>query len=363
MKILIIGFSKLKYMPYINFYLDNLDKDKNDIHILYWNRDCCLENTEKYVNTTLHEFFCFQQDDVAKVSKIKNFIKFRKYATKVIKEEKFDFIFVLHSLPGVLIADILKKYKGKYIFDYRDSTYENFPPFKRMIGRLVQNSVATFVSSDAFRRFLPSSCSEKIYTSHNLLVDSLSHREEKEKNGVFSSKIRIAFWGFIRHEELNKKIIERISKDKRFELHYYGREQQVALNLKAYASELNADNVFFHGEYTPDERYEFVQSTDLIHNLYFDNNTLLAMGNKFYDGIIFRIPQLCMPSSFMGEQVNEFGVGLVCDPYDDDFCEKIFSYYNHIDYDCFRRNCDKFLDKVLREYDACQKIIKKVIYG
>ena len=363
MKILIMGFTKIKYMPYINFYLDNLDKDKNDIHILYWNRDCCSENTDIYANTILHEFFCFQQDDVARVSKIKNFIKFRKYAAKLIKEEKFDFIFVLHSLPGVLIADILKKYKGKYIFDYRDSTYENFPPFKRMIGRLVQNSVATFVSSDAFRRFLPSGCSEKIYTSHNLLVDSLSHREEKEKSGVFSSKIRIAFWGFIRHEELNKKIIERISKDKRFELHYYGREQQVALNLKAYVSELNADNVIFHGEYTPEERYEFVRSTDLIHNLYFDNNTLLAMGNKFYDGIIFRIPQLCMPGSFMGEKVTDFGVGLVCDPNDDDFCEKIFKYYSHIDYDCFRGNCDKLLDKVLGEYDACQKLINKVIYG
>ncbi len=360
MKILIIGFSKLKYMPYINFYLDNLDKDKNDIHILYWNRDCSFENLDKYANTTLHEFSCNQQFRGSKFSKILYFAKFRKCAAMLLKSESFDFIIVLTSLPGVLIADILKKYKGKYIFDYRDSTYENFPPFKRMIGRLVQNSVATFVSSDAFRRFLPSSCSEKIYTSHNLLVDSLSHREEKEKNGVFSSKIRIAFWGFIRHEELNKKIIERISKDKRFELHYYGREQQVALNLKAYASELIADNVFFHGEYTPDERYEFVQSTDLIHNLYFDNNTLLAMGNKFYDGIIFRIPQLCMPGSFMGEKVSEFGVGLVCDPNDEGFCEKIANYYSTIDFDSFKRNCDKLLDEIMVEYNRGVSLIKKL---
>ena len=26
-------------MPYLNFYTDNLDKIKNDVHLLYWNRD------------------------------------------------------------------------------------------------------------------------------------------------------------------------------------------------------------------------------------------------------------------------------------------------------------------------------------
>ena len=39
MKILIMGFSKIKYMPYMNFYLENINADKNDVHLLYWNRD------------------------------------------------------------------------------------------------------------------------------------------------------------------------------------------------------------------------------------------------------------------------------------------------------------------------------------
>lgn len=358
MKILIMGFTKIKYMPYMNFYLENINQSKNEIHLLYWNRDLQDENIEKYSNCELHEFRCYQEDDVSKLSKIKSFIKYRKYAKKLIKKESFDFIFVLHSLTGVLITDVLKKkYSGKYIFDYRDSTYEGFAPFKKIVEKIAENSVATFVSSDAFRQFLPEHCSEKIYTSHNLLLDSLTHRNEKEEHGVPSDKIRIAFWGFIRQEELNKEIIKKIAEDSRFELHYYGREQQVALNLKQYVKEIGATNVFFHGEYTPEQRYEFVRNTDIIHNIYCDGNTMLAMGNKYYDGIVFKLPQLCMTGSFMGESIDKYEVGLTCDPSDDYFLDKIYDYYTVLNKERFNQNCNDLLRLICDEIKNGSKII------
>lgn len=351
MKVLIMGFSKVKYMPYMNFYFDNLDKSKHEVHILYWNRDLQCEDLSKYQGCMFHEFRCYQEDDVSKLSKVTSFVKYRKFAKRLLKKEKFDFIFVLHTLTGVLVADVLKKhYRGKYIFDYRDSTYEGFAPYKRIVASITRNARAAFVSSDAFRRFLPKDCAEKIYTSHNVLPDSLKHRDEKKLYGIPSDKLRIAFWGFIRHEEINKELIRRIVADSRFELHYYGREQQVALNLKAYAAGLNAENVFFHGEYTPEQRYEFVRRTDIIHNIYYDANMMLAMGNKYYDGLIFRIPQICMPGSFMGECVEKASVGLVCDPHDNDFTDRVYAYYRGLDQSAFDRSCDVELEKVMEEY-------------
>ena len=56
MKILIMGFSKIKYMPYINFYLGNIDVAANDVHLLYWNRDLMPEDTTVLKGVTLHEF-------------------------------------------------------------------------------------------------------------------------------------------------------------------------------------------------------------------------------------------------------------------------------------------------------------------
>lgn len=361
MKILIMGFTKIKYMPYMNFYLNNINRAEHEVHILYWNRDLQSEDLTKYQGCVFHEFRCYQEDDVSKFSKINSFAKYRKFAKNLLTSKNYGFIFVLHSLTGVLVADVLKKqYHDRYIFDYRDSTYEGLAPFKKVVASITRNAYATFVSSDAFRRFLPEDCKDRIYTSHNLLLDSLEHRDEKMLYGIPSDKIRIAFWGLIRHEEINKEIIRKIVADSRFELHYYGREQQIALNLKAYASELNATNVFFHGEYTPEQRYEFVRQTDIIHNIYYDANTMLAMGNKYYDGLIFRLPQICMPGSFMGECVERSSVGCLFNPYENAFIDDVYEYYISLNQESFSKACDIELERVMTECAKGQKIIKMI---
>lgn len=343
----------------MNFYIDNIDNESNELHLLYWNRDCKMEDLSCYKDIKMHEFLCYQEDEVSKIVKLKAFQKYRKYTKKVLCDNNFDLIIVMHSLPGVMILDeLIKRYSNKYIFDYRDSTYERNPLFKKIIHTIVNNAKATFVSSDAFRKYLPTNAS--IYTSHNLLLDSMNHRDEKQKHGIPSDKIRIAFWGYIRHEEINKKIIERIASDDRFELHYYGREQETALNLKKYAHESGAKNVFFHGEYKPEDRYEFVRNTDIIHNIYCDNNMMLAMSNKYYDGIIFRIPQLCINGSYMGERAVRAGIGFICSPYDEDFADRVYRYYLNIDASSFNQNCDDELNRVVQEYMEGAKIINQL---
>lgn len=362
MKILLMGFSKIKFMPYMKFYLDNIDREKNEIHLLYWNRDLKEESILEYKDLFLHEFRYYQEDTASKLMKVKAFIEYRKYTSKILRTGKFDFVIVLHTFPGALNIDILKKYyKNKYIFDYRDSTYENIGIFKKLVGAVVKFSKATFVSSSAFKRFLPSSEKNKIFISHNILLDSLNHRNDRELYGVKSDRIRIAFWGFIRHEQINKTIIKRLSCDERFELHYYGREQQTAINLKTYAHSISANNVFFHGEYNPEDRYEFIKRTDIIHNIYYDNNTMLAMGNKYYDGIIFKIPQICMQGSFMGQCATAGKVGMECNPEDDDFCDKIYSFYQKLNWETFYESCDKELQKIYKEYSDGAAFIKNTL--
>ena len=361
MRILVIGFTKIKYMPYMHFYLDNIDCLSNEVHMLFWNRDMLDDNLSKIHGIILHEFRCYQEDDVSKIRKILSFKKFRDFTLQTLKNIRFDFIIIMHSLPGVLIADELKRsFTERYILDYRDSTYETFLPFRKIISNLVKCSYATFVSSDAFRRLLPHSESGKIYTSHNLLIDSLAHRDEKEKYGIPSDKIRIAFWGFIRHEKINIEIIRKIAADNRFELHYYGREQKVALNLKKFVKGNNINNVFFHGEYKPEERYQFVRQTDIIHNIYCDKNTMLSMGNKYYDGVIFRIPQICMDGSFMAEKATKKGVGFACNPQRGDFTERIFKYYKSIDPQMFRKICDIETEQIYNEFCTGSILIRKI---
>ena len=347
-------------MPYLDFYAESLNKE-NDISIVYWNRDLKEEDLSKFSSFKLYEFKCFQPDEVAKFKKVLSFLKYKSFVQNIISAGNFDFLIVLHTLPGLLIYKLLiKKYLNRFILDYRDSTYENHKLFKKKIGAIVKASKYTFVSSDGFRIFLPNACKNKIFTSHNLLVDSLNHRDDKRKNGMPSDKIRISFWGFIRHKDVNIALIDRIASDHRFELHYYGREQETASALKEHVLKIGANNVYFHGEYTPEERYKFILETDLIHNIYFDNNMMLAMGNKYYDGIIFRIPQICMPGSFMGEMASRHNVGFECSPYQDNFCDLVYEYYMKNDKKNFEQSCDLELDAILSEFYEGKKIISEL---
>lgn len=359
MKILLVGFSKIKYMPYINFYLENISNNVNDVHVLYWNRDLKDEQLEHLKSIHLHEFKQYQQDNVNRLLKIKNFIKYKRYATEVIKREKFDFVIVLHSIPGILLYKIiLKKYAGKFIFDYRDITYEKNVFYKHCICSLVENSYATYVSSEGFKEILPQT--SKIHISHNFLKDSLKYKIEEKEGVVVTDKIRIAFWGFIREKQLNCQIIRNVAADDRFELHYYGREQKIAHELKGYVKSIDAKNIFFHGEYVPKERYQFARQTDIIHNIYSSYNTKRAMGNKYYDGVIFAIPQLCMEQSVMGKRVTQSKIGLECNPENSNFTELIYQYYRQLDRKQFRKACNRELDNILSDYKREEKFMKNL---
>lgn len=358
MNILIIGFAKIKYMPYLNLYLENIDREKNNVHLVYWNRDLKPEDTSKLQNITKHEFWCYQEDDVSKISKISSFIKFRKFVNSVLKDE-FDFVVVLHSLPGVLLyKELITKYKNRFIFDYRDFTYENFGVYKSIIHSLVEKSYKTFVSSDAFRRILPEKKAKKILTSHNMILSEVSYKSEE--NSEKSEKIRIGFWGFIREEKVNVEIIRKIGNDSRFELHYYGREQNVAKKLKEYVRENAYENIFFHGEYKPEERYDFAKKTDIIHNVYAEDSMMSAMSNKYYDGAIFKIPQILMTNSFMAKNAEKSGIGFAVNPFSDSFSDDIYDYCAKFDRNIFIKNCEAEIKKVTEENGEVIKVIRGI---
>jgi hypothetical protein len=216
------------------------------------------------------------------------------------------------------------------------------------------------VSSNSFREFLPKTAEEKIYTIHNVDANAMDYCAGNKVFYVPGEKIKIGFWGFIRNEELNLKIIEQLGNDCRFELHYYGREQQIAKNLKAFAEKGKYSNVFFHGEYSPEERYEFIKSFHLIHNIYNTSGEMLAVGNKYYDGILFSVPQVCMVGSYMGQLCTEKGVGFVADPYSEGFKALLCEGLAGLQGEEFTKNCSTTLKGILNEQEKGISLIKAI---
>lgn len=120
--------------------------------------------------------------------------------------------------------------------------------------------------------------------------------------------------------------------------------------MEQYARNKKYNNVFFHGAYMPTDRYEFAKNTDMIHNVYDCGHTTgNAMGNKYYDGIIFGIPQICTAGSHMGDVVTERQVGMAVSLDGNNMADEIWAYYHDIDWEKFEAKCADALECVLNE--------------
>lgn len=359
MKILLIGVGNLRYMPYMNLYLNALHDTDDVIDLIYWDRD-----GEKDIEVPLRinkiYKFKYVEDNSSFIKKIPGFFRFRKFSIKVLRHEIYDKIIILYSVAGVLINDyLIKHYSGKYIFDFRDLSHENLKIYRRIIDKLVCNSYLTFVSSEGFKKYLPNS--NKIFNVHNISMDIFENRHLEILKKKNIALIKIAYWGLIRHKECNINLINELKNNQLFELHYYGREQKCALELKKYCCTNNVKNVYFHGAYFPKQRYEFANDIDIIHNIYNNDFRMkYAHTNKYYDGVFLRIPQLCMKDSFMGKLVEEKKVGLSLQM-NGQIVEDIINYYNKLDLNEFNTFCQEEEDRIMREQRICSnKIIEFV---
>ena len=355
MKVLLLGFGKIAYMPYMNFYLDALRGKDIQFELIYWDRDGKLDAEVPQSISRSYKFEAHLEEQLPFKSKLKYFVKYRKFAMNILKRNKYDRIIVLHTTPGLTLFDFLiRKYKGRYLLDFRDISYEYIPAYRKLVGILSKNSAVTFVSSNAFRKFLPKE--KNIFTIHNYLEDSLNHRMLRKYCARERKVIRVSYWGLVRQADVNKKVMDALGNDSRFELHYYGRMQQAGREMERYARDKEYNNVFFHGAYMPSDRYEFAKNTDMIHNIYDCGYTTgNAIGNKYYDGIIFGIPQICTEESYMGKLVEKTGVGLTILLDLPNMADIIWQYYDSITWNTFEKACSAELNSIVEQQQVAKK--------
>lgn len=354
MKVLLLGFVRIAHMPYMYDYVRILS-GSNELHLISWNRN---GRPDAPVPEGIAKSFVFGDhvEDADPIqSKLPHFVGFRKFALKVIDSEKYDRVVVLHSTPGITILDRLKKsFRGRYILDYRDVSHENFGFYRRLILSLSRNAGLVLASSPAYLKYLDNAGG--VMLKHNLLQSARPQRLEVRPNGA---PIRVRYWGMIRHEKANMAMIDALGGDERFELHYNGREEEVAKRLKAHAAECGFDNVFFHGAYYVEERAQFAAETDILHNVY-ENDfvTVGAMGNKYYDAVQYSIPQVCTEGSIMGDEVMAKRLGLAVDYEAEDLADVIYDYYRGLDRKAFNVACAKELSCVRADNDAADTAIR-----
>lgn len=292
-RIALIGFHNLFLMQFLYKYTDIFDREKISYDVLYWDRDVDANIELRQFSGKKIAFQYKMSNFQPKYKKIGSFIKCLKFISKKIEEGNYDKIILLTTqtaLPLYLFSRTVRK-KTSYVFDYRDLTYEKNGICRKLIKRIIQNSQFTAISSYGFKGILGES--DKYVLSHN--CSNIERVPIKHKS---AEKIHVVFWGMIRQAEFNKKVCDLFGSNTRFELFYHG--DGYVEELIEYIKEKRYHNIFFTGRYATSQIPEFAANTDILLNLYEnDDQQKLAMTVKLYDGIRYGLPMLITQGSYM----------------------------------------------------------------
>lgn len=353
----IIFIGDLYVCPYLHRYTEACEANNVSFEFLFWNRSG--ENLNLPSNYIY--FDMPSKEEQSFVTKLFDFIKYRRWLKKQIKSKKYEKLIVLSTLSGIILFDILKKYRSRYVFDIRDYSYERIKLFFSLEKKLIENSAYTAISSPGFKAFLPLNDYSII---HNMQSSEASFRGEFRKKD-FGATLNVVWNGTMRYFKHQKKVIERLANDDRFVVYYHGTGPELE-QYKEFVKTNNIENVIFTGRYDNSKKNELLKDADILNNSYWidnENEVLYALSNRYYDGLIYRIPQLVEAQTYKTSICEENAIGIGIDPRDNDFADRLYEWYFKINQTQFEERCETLLLSAIEDDIKVTKKLKTFLHG
>ena len=350
----IVSYCNIYVLPYAQIYINELLKKGAKCTLLFWDRD--VGTKEKDDPESLCEIISFQKKVKANSSiliKFVGYLKATKLFRKALKNNNYDGIVFLQAHAAIPFSRVLKrKYRGKYIVDVRDYSFENNRLFRFLEEKTIHNAYRTVISSPAYKQFLPKG---EYVVVHNLFLFD-NEVVEQIRNKKELDIINISFVGTIRFLEMDYRILDKFKNDYRFQINYYGTGSNI---LKEYCKKNNINNVDFYDTFHPKMTTEFYKKTSLINNLYGNHDKTLdyAISNKLYHAGQFYIPILVCPETYMASIVVEFKIGYVFDISNPNEPDGLFDWYSHFDRSHLKKGCDMIIEKAREDNNSFYRLL------
>jgi hypothetical protein len=330
-------------MPYINKYEQCLKEKNIKYDIVFFDRD----STRKEITQNGNEITYYHTTTTSRIRKILPVFRYINFVKKLIRKNKYDKLIVMTTMPAVLLKSLLLgKYQGKYIYDYRDTTYEHFSFFKKMVDKIIAHSYFTAMSSRGYLNIL--SNSRKIVINHNIsnAADAICHADPLKE----VHPITIGFLGYVRYFDVNSLLIKQFSNIPGYNLLYIGTPFSDC-DLGKYAESINAKNVEILGRYDNNDKAKLYQCIKIINSMYSLNSSEVqyAIPNRVYDAALFKKPIMTTKGTHLSEIVEKYKLGFSVDPFNDDVPQKVQEYINNYNADDFLKACNDFLALVKRD--------------
>ncbi|GAM16236.1 glycosyltransferase [Mesobacillus selenatarsenatis] len=354
MKVGLVLPANILHAPYLEYYTEILDDENINYNIIYWNKVNLDENVK---NSIAFNHTCSY--DSGNVKKLIGYYLFSRFVIREIKRRNYDKLIILVPQIGLFLANYLEKhYKNNYILDIRD--YSKMNRFAGKYNAIIKNSNFTVISSEGYRKWLPSF--DRYTISHNVFINRLQQVEDLNSNLKNKNEIVFSNIGSIRHYEENIKILDMFKNSTKFQLRYIG-TGICEKDLELYCVNNKINNVYFHGRYSREEELDFYYKSDLI-NLIMPTKDLgpqTSMSNRLYNACVAKRPVIISNNSYMSNLVQEYNLGLVVDIESDNLEEKINSYISSFNYETYKLGCIEFLNRVQIEEEKFKNNLKQFL--
>lgn len=351
MKIALILPGSIWYAPYVRIYTRILQEKNVEYQIISWNRDGQdLKEGIQYeenINTN---------NGPAGFSAYRRYISFVK---RVVSDNGFDRLVVFGPQMTCLLSSFLmRKYRGRFIIDYRDLSIEQKPGLRQLFAIMTKISYANVISSPGFKRCLPK---RDYYLSHNFDIDAAKNAIGKyDVNGFgILNTIDILTIGGIRDFSSNVEVVKSLANDKDITISFVGRGGG-AIQLADYCEKNEIKNVIFKGFYQKWEEADYIKKTTFM-NIFYPRKIThdTALSNRFYNSLIYRKPMIVTKDTIQGDYAEKYDIGVTL--VDCSNIKNELKAFMQQDYNAYAERCDKLLNVFFKDEDNFEKMVHNFI--
>lgn len=352
MRIAILSVGDYRHITLISKYTNYFDE-----HGVYYDVICTDRHNDSIARSHVYQFPFSETKN--SIEKIKEFLRFRRWAIEVIKENTYDFIVVWNENTALLFSDfLLINFKNKYCVNIRDVDFLDQKFLNIIRGRVVRNSRFSTYCSTAPLDF-PKGYSYYIMRSMNLKV--LKHVNKRVSFRSKSEPIRIGFLGKIRFPEANEEIIRAFGNDARYQIFFIGSGSETLEEFKK-----NVINLHLIGTYEPEDTAKYLEELDVI-NSYFGTKVLgyeRMSSIRFSYAPYMHIPVIVGANTNMEEEGVRYGFayGFGRCPVENE-ADNFFKWYHCQDVDMFIEGCEAYCDDVKNTDEAFYCALRESVKG
>lgn len=335
--------------PYVNIYTRVFDEMCVDYDVISWNRD---GRSEQGIQ------FNYNVEKRKQYLVLWSYMKFARFTKKNINKNGYDKLVIFSPQVGIFLSSFLaRKYRGRYIFDYRDLSLEQKPLFAIPFKKVLSNSYANVISSPGFKKYLP--IGFEYIVSHNFDTENLKKVVSGDAHPYKGDEINVLTIGALR-VDMNFEIMDALGNKPGFKLSFVGKGT-AAEYLENYAKKKRYNNIIFTGYYKKEDEPEIIEKHAMINIVYpLIPSHISALSNRFYNSLIYKRPMIVTKGTTQGDYAEQYNVGLVIDNCDN-LNVKIVDYINSLDFNEFELRCNKLLELFLEENGSFVKMVKAFI--